>query len=165
MQCYRLGEEWLESCLAEKDLGGVGRLLAEHEPAVYPGGQEGQEHPGLYQEQHAWLNQDLPVKLKSKKEMQKEWKEGQVSWEEYWDAARLCRDGVRKAKVQLGLNLARDAKSNKGFYSYVSQKRKVKESIKPPNEQDWQTGNNEPGEGWVAFFASVFTGNLSPHIS
>ena len=29
---------------------GVGRELAEHEPAVCPGGQEGQRHPGLYQE-------------------------------------------------------------------------------------------------------------------
>jgi len=29
---------------------GVGRQPAEHEPAVCPGGQEGQWHPGLYQE-------------------------------------------------------------------------------------------------------------------
>ena len=28
----------------------VGRQPAEHEPAVCPGGQEGQRHPGLYQE-------------------------------------------------------------------------------------------------------------------
>jgi len=34
--------------------------------------------------------------------------------------------------VQLELNLARDAKNNKGFYRHVSQKRKVKESILPP---------------------------------
>ena len=33
-----------------KGPGGVGRQLAEHEPAVCPGGQEGQWHPGLYQE-------------------------------------------------------------------------------------------------------------------
>jgi len=44
----------------------------------------------------------------------------------------LCRDEVRRAKVQLELNLARDAKNNKkGFYRYVSQKRKVKESVPP----------------------------------
>jgi len=40
----------------------------------------------------------------------------------------LCRDEVRRAKAQLELNLARDTK---GFYRYVSKKRKVKESIPP----------------------------------
>jgi len=45
----------------------------------------------------------------------------------------LCRDGVRRAKVQMETILARDAKNNKkGFYRYVNQKRKVKESITPP---------------------------------
>jgi len=34
-----------------KRLWGGGRQPAEHEPAVCPGGQEGQRHPGLYQEQ------------------------------------------------------------------------------------------------------------------
>ncbi|KAK4831467.1 hypothetical protein QYF61_017715 [Mycteria americana] len=81
----------------------------------------------------ARMSQDLLVKLKGKKEMHRQWKQGQTSWEEYRYTARLCRDGVRKAKAQLELNLARDAKNNKkGFYRYVSQKRKVKESIAPP---------------------------------
>jgi len=43
----------------------------------------------------------------------------------------------RRARVHLELNLARDANSNKkGFYRYVSQKRKVKESISLPDEQE-----------------------------
>ena len=33
--------------------------------------------------------------------------------EDYRGAARLCRDGVRKAKAQLELDLARGAKENK----------------------------------------------------
>jgi len=41
-------------------------------------------------------------------------------------------DGVRKVKAWIELKLARDAKNNKkGFYRYVSQKRKVKESVPP----------------------------------
>jgi len=40
--------------------------------------------------------------------MHRQWKQGQVSWEGYTDAARLCRDGVRKAEAQMELKLARD---------------------------------------------------------
>ena len=41
----------------------------------------------------------------------------------------MCSDEVKQAKVQLELNLSRDTKNNTmGFYRYVSQKRKVKES-------------------------------------
>ena len=47
-QPYRLGEEWLESCLVEPWC--TDGQSAEYEPAVCPGGQEGQWHPGLYQE-------------------------------------------------------------------------------------------------------------------
>ncbi|KAK4825362.1 hypothetical protein QYF61_026881 [Mycteria americana] len=98
----------------------------------------------------AWMSPDLLVKLKGKKEMHRQWKQGQVSWEEYRDTACLCRDGVRKAKAQLELNLARDAKNNKkGFYSISARKGKLKKAY-PPDEQDSQT---------------VFSGNLTSHIS
>ena len=78
----------------------------------------------------AWLNQDQLVKLESKKEMHRQWKQGQVTWEQYRDAARLCRDGIRKAKDQLEMDLARGAKNNKkGFYRYINQKNKMQEGI------------------------------------
>lgn len=38
----------------------------------------------------------------------------------------MCRDGIRKVKTQLELNLPRDA-NNKDFHRYDRQKRKVKE--------------------------------------
>ena len=81
------------------------------------------------QEREAWLNWDLLVKLEEK---HRQWKKGQVLWEEYKEAARLCRVGIRKAKVQLELSLAKDAKKNKkGFYRYLNQKRKVREGVPP----------------------------------
>ena len=78
----------------------------------------------------AWLSEGLLVKLKDKKEMHGS-RDGYPG-KTIRDAARLGRDGIRKAKAQLELNLARDAKNNKkGFYRYVSQKRKVKKSVPP----------------------------------
>lgn len=42
------------------------------------------------------------------------------------------RDGIKKAKAQLKLNLARGVKnSEKGFYGYIDQKRKIKEIVPP----------------------------------
>ncbi|XP_069631231.1 LOW QUALITY PROTEIN: uncharacterized protein [Haliaeetus albicilla] len=82
----------------------------------------------------AWLGKDLLVELKRKKEMHRQWKRGHASWEEYRDAARVCRDGIRKAKAQLELNLARDVKNHKeGFYRCVGQKRKSKENVRHPH--------------------------------
>ncbi|KFZ68978.1 hypothetical protein N338_01487, partial [Podiceps cristatus] len=115
----------------------------------------------------AWMHRDVLVKLKGKKEMHRQWKLGQVSWEEHRDAARLRRDGVRMAKARLELNLARDAKNNKkGFYRYVSQKRKIKESIPTLMSRTCKlVSMDEEKADVLNIFASVFTGNLSSHTS
>ena len=54
-----------------------------------------------------------------------------VLWEEDKEAARLCMDGVRKAKAQFELHLAGGAKNKKGFYGYLNQKMKVQEGVAP----------------------------------
>ena len=62
----------------------------------------------------AWLNWDLLVKIKKK--MHRQWKQDQVNWEEYRDAAGLCRDRTSKAKAQLELDLAKGARKNKNSF-------------------------------------------------
>jgi len=43
-----------------------------------------------------------------------------VSWEEYRGVVWKCRGGIREAKAQMELNLARNAKNNKrGFNRYI----------------------------------------------
>ena len=45
----------------------------------------------------------------------------------------MCRDRIRKAKVQMELNLARDVKDNKkGFYWYIGRRRQAKDGLRFP---------------------------------
>jgi len=107
-------------------------------------------------------------KLKRKRVLHRQWKQGWVPWKEYKGAIQLCRDGVSRAKAHLELNLSRDAKNNKkGFYGYVNQKRKVKGSIpRLMNENvDIVSTDEEKAEVLNNFFASGFTGNLCPYTS
>lgn len=53
-------------------------------------------------------------------EVHRQQEQGQVTWE----TARLFRAGMRKAKVQRELNVARAIKNNKGVYRCVSMERK-----------------------------------------
>ncbi|CAM5153819.1 unnamed protein product [Natator depressus] len=84
--------------------------------------------------------------------------------EEYKNIARACRSEIRKAKSHLELQLARDVKSNKkGFFTYVSNKKKVKERVGPLLNEGGNlvTEDVEKANVLNAFFASVFMNKVS----
>ncbi|GAB0194022.1 mitochondrial enolase superfamily member 1 [Grus japonensis] len=113
-----------------------------------------------------WMNKELLGKVKQKKVAYRGWKQGQVAWEEYRETVRAAREQVRKAKVLVELNLARDVKdNNKSFYRYVSDKRRTRENVGPLQNEtgDLDTQDMEKAEVLNDFFASVFTGKCLSH--
>jgi len=102
-----------------------------------------------------------------KRETYRKWKQGCIAWEEYRDVVRMCRDKMRKAKAQMELNLARDARNNtKGFYRYIGMRRQMKEGIPPLIKQDGELASSdmEKAEVLIKCFASVFTGEQAPYV-
>ncbi|CAM4524209.1 unnamed protein product [Caretta caretta] len=84
--------------------------------------------------------------------------------EEYKNIARACRNEIRRAKSHLELQIARDVKSNKkGFFRYVGNKKKAKESVGPLLNEGGNlvTEDVEKANVLNAFFASVFTNKVS----
>ena len=93
-----------------------------------------------------WQKWDQLVKQESKKKMHKQWKQGQLSREEYRDATRPCKDRVRKTKVQLELGLARGTKKDKKGFSRYSNQKQSQVGCTLPIEQ-YKDRNNKQGEG------------------
>ncbi|CAM4558081.1 unnamed protein product [Caretta caretta] len=119
-----------------------------------------------YGRQPAWLNGEILADLKHKKQAYKKWKVGHMTREEYKNIARACRNDIRRAKSHLELQLARDVKSNrKGFFRYVGNKKKAKESVGPLLNEGGNlvTEDVEKANVLNAFFASVFTNKVSSH--
>ncbi|CAM4707287.1 unnamed protein product, partial [Lepidochelys olivacea] len=117
-----------------------------------------------YGRRPAWLNSEILADLEHKKEAYKKWKIGQMTREEYKNIARGCRNEIRRAKSHLELQLARDVKSNKkGFFRYVGNKKKAKESVGPLLNEGGNlvTEDVEKANVLNVFFASVFTNKLS----
>ncbi|CAM4495102.1 unnamed protein product [Caretta caretta] len=117
-----------------------------------------------YGRRPAWLNGEILADLKHKKEAYKKWKVGHMTREEYKNIARACRNVIRRAKSHLELQLARDVKSNKkGFFRYVGNKKKAKESVGPLMSEGGNlvTEDVEKANVLNAFFASVFTNKVS----
>ena len=74
-----------------------------------------------------WLNRDLWLELKNKREVYGLWKSGQATYDDYRYVVKLCREKIRKAKAQLELNLATKVKdNNKYFYKYINSKRRAR---------------------------------------
>ena len=48
-----------------------------------------------------WLNRDLWLELKNKREVYGLWKSGQATYDDYRYIVKLCREKIRKAKAQL----------------------------------------------------------------
>ena len=89
------------------------------------------------------------------------------TWEEYRDAVWTCRDGIRKANVQMELHLVRDAKKKKEFFRYIGQKRWAIEDVPPLINEREELATTDMGKAEVLseFFASVFTGSQELHLS
>jgi len=78
----------------------------------------------------AWLNKELLAEIRQKRKVHGMWKEGRITWEEYRNVVRACRDAARKAKAHLELKLARDVKNNKKvFFNYINSKRKARDNV------------------------------------
>ncbi|PKK34045.1 INO80 complex subunit C [Columba livia] len=96
------------------------------------------------------------------------WKKGQATWEEYKVVVRVRRDAVSEAKFHLELNLAKDIKDNKkGFFKYISSKRKVRENVGPLliGVGAMLMDDRKKAELLNAAFAAIFTAKTSPRVS
>ena len=68
-----------------------------------------------------WMSKELMDKLKGKKKVHEMWKKVLSNLEEYRNVFRAYGNAIRRAKVQLELNVVKKVKDKKkGFFKYVN---------------------------------------------
>jgi len=81
------------------------------------------------------MSKEILTEFRHAKKVYKRQMQRQVTEEEYRDTVQLCRDGVRKARADLEINLVRNVKDNKkGFYKYIKSKREMRGKYGPAPE-------------------------------
>lgn len=84
--------------------------------------------------------------------------------EAYRDKIQLCREGVRKAKAKLELNLSRDEKNNKRSPTDILSKTQRSETL-IKNAGKLVSREKEKAEVINNIFVSVLNGNVFSHVS
>ena len=91
--------------------------------------------------------------------MYTQWKEGDITRDDYTAVAQGCRGTVKKAKEEMELGLASQIKNNKkSFFKYIGSKKKVPGNVGPLQDT---LGNlvvtpDDKANMFNDFFASVF---------
>lgn len=85
----------------------------------------------------------------------------QWNQEEYRDTAWMYRHGIREARAQLDLSLARTVKNTTSFYRYIGQKGPLQENVHRHTQIWWIRQENQWLTTWrwlrYSIFLSVFS--------
>lgn len=103
------------------------------------------------------MSKELLTELRHKNEVEKRWKQGQVTQEKHRAAVPLGRNEVRKTKADPELKLAKG--NRKGFYKYINNNRETMENTGPLLNRagDQVSNHTEDAKVLNVFFTSVFT--------
>lgn len=97
-------------------------------------------------EKTALMNEEFLSLLLCEQKIHRKWKQGQATWNEYWEVIRVNRNKTRKDKAHLELNLAKAVKDSKKSLSNTSVtkgKLKIMWAITKWREDPGNRGNRE----------------------
>ncbi|KAJ7421822.1 hypothetical protein WISP_41051 [Willisornis vidua] len=110
-----------------------------------------------------WLSRGLGNKAKEE-DVYTQWKQGQVTWKEFRDAACRYREKIHVAKAQLEFKLGRNVGKSKSFFKYIGRNKQYRNIVGPLQYGNGHLRNRDIGKAEVFndFLASVFNTDDEP---
>ncbi|NXB47098.1 RTJK polymerase, partial [Leucopsar rothschildi] len=112
-----------------------------------------------------WLNRNLLLEKRQKRQVYTQWKQDQETGEEYRHAVCLCGEKIHRSKVLLELKLARTVGNNKkSIFKYINGSRQCKNNIGPLQDEDGHLTHKDrdKAEEFNPFFSSNFSKDDGP---